>query len=596
MIIPSRTSRTLTGLTLIGLLSVTGCTASEPPAPDAAETDEQSGSAVILSEADASQRKVFAGSAAQASLAMSRALYESSPVAVVLSEGTGVDAVPPEPGFGPAASAAVGLEVPLLVIGADGAGVSDVTAELDRLGVETVIGYGDPAADWPALTQSRELLAGPIAIEGFSSVMGLNAVPVEVETSDLVSAVTALESGELELLETAPPESPQPETTQPGPSAEPVPAVSAPAGSTPAAADLVEQATTDELPEFGSPAQDAAALVLATAASDPASLATARAAGADVRILADGDPRATSASVEAVAEHPDSAVYAIGEDFGDEADFAAHIEVAASGVELPGGGQTVFPGRRMVALYGHPDGPYLGALGEQDSEAAMVRVKELAAQYQPFSDEPVVPAIDLIATVASADAGADGDYSSETAIEDLLPWVDAAEDAGVYVVLDLQSGRTDFLSQAKRYEELLKRPTVGLALDPEWRLAPGQLPLQQIGTVDAEEINTVSAWLADLTRDNALPQKVMMVHQFRVDMISGRENLDTSRSELAFTLHADGHGTPEEKLNTWSVLQDYMPEGIWPSWKNFYDEDKPTLTPEQTYTVVEPKPWLVTYQ
>jgi len=32
-----------------------------------------------------------------------------------------------------------------------------------------------------------------------------------------------------------------------------------------------------------------------------------------------------------------------------------------------------------------------------------------------------------------------------------------------------------FLDQAKRYAPLLRMPNVGLALDPEWRLGPGQL-------------------------------------------------------------------------------------------------------------------------
>ncbi len=70
----------------------------------------------------------------------------------------------------------------------------------------------------------------------------------------------------------------------------------------------------------------------------------------------------------------------------------------------------------------------------------------------------------------------------------------------MYVVLDLQPGRADFLSQARRYESLLARPNVGLALDPEWRLAPGQRHRAQIGSVSATEINRTSAWLADLTK------------------------------------------------------------------------------------------------
>lgn len=520
---------------------------------------------------------MLTGSAGETSVGMSRGLFERSPGAVVFARHDDEGYSLTDGGIGPAASAAAGLHVPLLVIGPDGAGLAAVTAELDRLGVETVIGYGDPGADWTALGEERALLTGPATAEGFASALRLTATAATVQPDAVVASISALESDDLQVLEVA--------QTEAGP-----------VSPTSPSQEWAELATTDTLPDFRAPAESSTALVLATAGSAPAALATARAAGAEVQVLTDGDPRATPVAVQAVHAHARAPIYAVGDAFGTGDRFAARAGVAATGVELPGGGQTVFPGRRMVALYGHPSGPYLGALGEQDIDATMVRVKELAAQYQPFSDEPVVPALDLIATVASADAGADGDYSSETAIDVLEPWIDAAEDAGVYVVLDFQSGRTDFLSQVQRYEELLARPTVGLALDPEWRLAPGELHLEQIGTVSAAEINATSTWLADLTRDRFLPQKLFMVHQFRLDMISGREDLDASRSELAFTLHADGHGTPDQKLDTWGVLQYAMPEGIWPSWKNFYDEDQPMLTPEQTYSRVTPKPWLVTYQ
>ena len=71
--------------------------------------------------------------------------------------------------------------------------------------------------------------------------------------------------------------------------------------------------------------------------------------------------------------------------------------------------------------------------------------------------------------------------------------------AGMYVMLDLQPGRTDFLTQAQRYEELLAEPHVGLALDPEWRLGPNQRHMAQIGSVGVDEVNAVAAWLAGLT-------------------------------------------------------------------------------------------------
>ena len=74
---------------------------------------------------------------------------------------------------------------------------------------------------------------------------------------------------------------------------------------------------------------------------------------------------------------------------------------------------------------------------------------------------------------------------------------------------------SDFLTQAKQYEEFLRMPHVGLAMDPEWRLKPNEVHLRQIGTVDAEEINQVVAWLAGIVREEGLPQKLLIVHQFR---------------------------------------------------------------------------------
>ena len=177
-----------------------------------------------------------------------------------------------------------------------------------------------------------------------------------------------------------------------------------------------------------------------------------------------------------------------------------------------------------------------------------------------------------------------------------MPWVEAARDAGVYVVLDLQPGRTDFLTQAQLYEPLLRYPNVGLALDPEWRLRPDQVHLRQIGSVGVDEVNAVSAWLAQLTRDNALPQKLLVLHQFRLSMISERERLDVSHDELALMVHADGQGSQPAKQDTWNALRATAPEGLWWGWKNFVDEDLPMLTPEQTYGGVSPVPHFVSYQ
>ena len=188
---------------------------------------------------------------------------------------------------------------------------------------------------------------------------------------------------------------------------------------------------------------------------------------------------------------------ALGGAFGTVEQLQQRLAVVRTGVQLPGGGQLAFPGRRMVALYGTPGTAALGSLGEQDLDGSIARVKDLVAPV-PAALRPAGRARPSRSSRRSRPGrpGADGDYSNEVEIAKIRPYVDAAKAAGVYVMLDLQPGRTDFLTQAKRYEELLAEPHVGLALDPEWRLQPGQVHRVQIGSVNVDEINQVGDWLA----------------------------------------------------------------------------------------------------
>ncbi|MDH3261361.1 MAG: hypothetical protein OEM84_10370 [Acidimicrobiia bacterium] len=262
--------------------------------------------------------------------------------------------------------------------------------------------------------------------------------------------------------------------------------------------------------------------------------------------------------------------------------------------ELPGGGLILFPGRRIVALYGNPTTPALGVMGEQGPDEAAERAREVAAPYAEDGIE-ILPGFEIIATVASASATEDGDYSWEMSVDELRPWVDVAAREGLYLTLDLQPGRTDFLTQAKRYEELLLLPYVGLALDPEWRLKPNQVHLRQIGSVDAVEVNQVIDWLAGLVREHDLPQKLLILHQFRFSMITNRELIETP-PELAVLVHVDGQGPIHTKYETYGALTGAADAGRWWwGWKNFYDEDSPTPTPAQVLEL-DPLPVYVSYQ
>lgn len=263
--------------------------------------------------------------------------------------------------------------------------------------------------------------------------------------------------------------------------------------------------------------------------------------------------------------------------------------------QFPAGGRRLLPDYRFVALYGTPGEPVLGALGVQDLSAGLERVKALAAQYQPFMTEHAYPTFEIITTVASASPTENRDYSRQIDADSLEPWITAAQEQGVYVVLDLQPGRTDFLTQAKQYQKLLEYPNVGLALDPEWRLGPTQVPLEQIGSVGIDEVNATLGWLAEVTTARKLPQKLVVLHEFRTDMLPERQRLDTSHPEIACIIQMDGQGTGSDKLDTWQAITAEPPAGVQFGWKNFYDKDIPVLDAAGTMAL-QPKPWYVSYQ
>ena len=332
-----------------------------------------------------------------------------------------------------------------------------------------------------------------------------------------------------------------------------------------------------------------------SSAATTAAVATAHAAGARVITVRGYDPRADPAAIAALSAARPQQVLAIGARFGPVSQLAYRVAVAATGVQLPGGGQILFPMHRLVALYGHPGDPALGALGQQDLRASLARARKAARPYRRLSSVPVIPAFEIIAAIAEAHPGPDGTYSYESPLSLLRPWVSAATAARMYVVVDLQAGRANLLAQAKRYEPLLKLPNVGLALDPEWKLGARQLPLHQIGSVSASQINTVIHWLASLTARHHLPQKLLVLHQFQLSMIGDEHRLDTRNGDLAIVIHMDGQGTPHDKQKTWNGVTNVAPPGVFFGWKNFYTKDHPMLGPRQALART-PEPVMISYQ
>lgn len=277
-------------------------------------------------------------------------------------------------------------------------------------------------------------------------------------------------------------------------------------------------------------------------------------------------------------------------DSGSGADAAAKTQAKLP--QLPGGGRTIFPQRRVVAFAGNPQDPGLGALGVGKSTTMIKKLEKQAGAYARKT-RPVLPALELITSVAAAAPGAAGDHVIRTKAATIDHYLKIARKADALLLLDIQPGLVDFPSEVKRLQKWLLQPDVGVALDPEWRVQPGEIPGQVIGSVTAAEVNTTSEYVAQLVYHNHLPQKLFVVHQFTEGMVKNPEQL-LNRPGLATVFNIDGVGAKPNKIAKYKSLSASKPT-YKHGFKLFYQEDTGLMTPKSVMAL-RPRPDLVVYE
>jgi hypothetical protein len=259
--------------------------------------------------------------------------------------------------------------------------------------------------------------------------------------------------------------------------------------------------------------------------------------------------------------------------------------------DLPRGGREIFPRYRVVAYYGAPQDRALGALGIGTPAQAVARLNRQARPYARGRE--VLPALELITVVASGAAHGDGKYRFRQGNATVARYLAAARRARALLLLDIQPGRADFLTEVKRLEPFLREPDVGLALDPEWHVGPSQVPGKVIGSMDASDVNAISAYLARIVRDRKLPDKLLVVHQFTDGMIRNKPLL-RKHGGVALTLNVDGFGTAADKLSKYDLFARGSPR-FHHGFKLFYHEDKGLMAPRDVLRI-RPRPEFVVYE
>ncbi len=264
----------------------------------------------------------------------------------------------------------------------------------------------------------------------------------------------------------------------------------------------------------------------------------------------------------------------------------------------PNGG-AILPFKRILSYYGNFYSRHMGILGEYEPDEVLRRLNATKVLWEVADpNTPIQLAIEYIAMVAQADAGRDGMYRAMMPATEIEKAYALAKKADAILILDMQIGLSPISQELPKFKTYLERPEVHMALDPEFSMKTGDRPGTVIGTHSAADINYVINYMSTIVRANKLPPKVLLVHRFTQNMVTGSAQI-TPTPEVQVIMVMDGWGPKDLKRGTYAQV--ILPEPVqFAGLKIFYKNDLKApstgiLTPQEALQF-NPKPIFIQYQ
>lgn len=356
----------------------------------------------------------------------------------------------------------------------------------------------------------------------------------------------------------------------------------------------------EEIPPAGGPIAAVVPQGVGSASSTPATTPTASSTTATVGSDSAKDPLVTVPSVKGRTKK----------------DSLALVKAVTAGLKntswpvktpppLPG---SILPARRIVAFYGNPLSKRMGILGELPPDKMLERFDKVIDEWRKADPAtPVQPALHLIAVVAQGAPGRDGKYRlrmADTLVEKVASW---AATRNALLFLDVQVAQSTVQEELPRLIPFLKRPNVMLGLDPEFSMKLRMdrktktmvldKPGVRIGTMSSDDVNYAIGLLSDLVKQNNLPPKVLVVHRFTHDMLTGAPKIRLD-PRVQVVINMDGWGQPWLKYDSYRAYVESQPVQFT-GFKLFFHNDTklgdPILTPAEVL-LLNPKPHYIQYQ
>ncbi len=295
--------------------------------------------------------------------------------------------------------------------------------------------------------------------------------------------------------------------------------------------------------------------------------------------------------------------------FVDSIDYMARIKKLANGDTVKGWSNlkqpipykgAILPYNRIIAYYGNLYSTKMGILGEFSPEEVHRRLdKEIAKWEKADSTIRPIRALHYIAVTAQASPGASRKYRARMPfhqIDSVLAIAKMRENCLVF--LDIQIGLSTLKAEVPLLKKYLIMPNVHLGIDPEFSMKTGVRPGKVIGTMNADDVNYCSEYLANLVQEYKLPPKILMVHRFTRPMLKGYKNIQL-RPEVQIVVDMDGWGSTKSKFTTYEKMVSDEPVQFT-GFKIFYKNDLKhyphRLTTPQEVLSLKPQPIYIQYQ
>ena len=239
------------------------------------------------------------------------------------------------------------------------------------------------------------------------------------------------------------------------------------------------------------------------------------------------------------------------------------------------------PYNRIVAAYGIVGGgPPNGPASTIDSlDAFLPHLQQLGQQYASLDAiHPAKLGVDLVVNVLQQCSAFPKWCASWVDDQTMQAYIDYCRQHNLLLFLDVQLGVEPVSDAVANHlaTYLTKYPFVELALDTEFHFPNTPDCYSKaagypccLGWMNADEINWAINDLAQISMQNHLPRKVLIVHQWNPAVLPDKDNVKLNPN-VSVVLQSDGFGGYDNKLGDYQVFvqQDLLEYG---GYKLFFD-------------------------